>query len=460
MSISTFYLRLTGDSGSLRARSIRASALNLLAIFFQRGLSLVSNLIMTRMLVPESFGLMAMVVTVHVMLQMMSDIGINQSVIRARNGEDPDFLRAAWSVQIVRSSAIAILVAVAALLMGILGPRLAPPDSVYADPQLPWLIAVSSLAVVFSGLESTGMALARRRLELGRVTQIDVGCQIVVLILMVLLVQWKATVWVLLSGLIAGNFIRMVWSHLAFREVPMRWNWNQSIATDMWEYGRWLILSSMAGFVVNQGDRFILGAFLDKTTFGIYVIATLWMDVGEQFISRIAGEVTVAGLAETLRNRRDRFPQVFRKVLTAYGIIVVLAFLGAFFLGPMLIELLYAADYQAAGWMLPLLAFRYFARRTSPYGAFLLAEGHSRTMAFSNMLTGAFVVVALPLSYWYLGFPATLMVVALSPMVAVPIVILASRRIFPELPGRSEAVLYVAVLAAAVMVILSGSHGA
>ncbi|MDO5704830.1 MAG: oligosaccharide flippase family protein, partial [Paracoccus sp. (in: a-proteobacteria)] len=422
----------------MRARSIRASAISAGGIFAQRGLSLVSNLVMTRLLVPEAFGLMAMVVLVHILVEMMSDIGISQSIIRSEQGDRPDYLRAAWSVQIVRSSVIALCVVLAGIGVFFLGPRLAAPNSVYADANLPWLIMVSAIAVLMRGFESTGMALAQRQLKLGKVVQIEIGNQIVVIILMILLAQWKATVWVLLAGMILGSVQRMIWTHLAFRGVPMRWSWNRDIAADMWTYGRWLILSSLAGFVVNQGDRLFLGAMLDKTTFGIYVIATLWMDVGQQLISKVAGQVAMSGFAETLRERRERFPIVFRKVQNAYNALAGATFVGAFFLGPVLIGLMYSADYQDAGWMLPLLAFRYLVRRQAPFGAFLLADGNSRAMSMSVVTTAILMCTLLPLFYWTFGLPATLVFVGLAPMAGLPVLYVAARRRMAALPFWSE----------------------
>jgi hypothetical protein len=62
----------------------------------------VGNLILTRLLFPEAFGLMALVQVFLSGLQMFSDIGIQTSVIRSKRGEDPAFLDTAWTVQVLR----------------------------------------------------------------------------------------------------------------------------------------------------------------------------------------------------------------------------------------------------------------------------------------------------------------------------------------------------------------------
>jgi len=96
----------------------------------QRALNLISNLVMTRILAPEAFGLMAIILTVHLMIEMMSDIGIRQSIVRAQRGEDPLFLNVAWTVQILRGVAIAAIVLLMALGLWAAGPAMAGSASV------------------------------------------------------------------------------------------------------------------------------------------------------------------------------------------------------------------------------------------------------------------------------------------------------------------------------------------
>ena len=235
--------------------------------------------------------------------------------------------------------------------------------------------------------------------------------------------MYKRQVWVLLTGMMLGAFLRMIWTHVAFRDKPMRWAWDAEIATDMWIYGRWLILSSMAGFVVNQGDRLILGAFLDKTLFGVYVIATLWMDVGQQVIGKVTGQVTAAGFAETLRTDRARFPAVFRKVHRVFNVLAVIAFLAAFFVGPIFIAFLYTPEYAGAGWMLSLLAFRFLSRRNSTYSSFLLVDGHSKSLAATTVIAAIGIGVLLPLIYSLFGLAPAILTVALAPMLGTPLLL-------------------------------------
>jgi hypothetical protein len=60
------------------------------------------NLILTRLLLPEYFGLMALVNIPIIGLQLFSDVGIIPSIVQNKRGDEPGFYNTAWTLQIVR----------------------------------------------------------------------------------------------------------------------------------------------------------------------------------------------------------------------------------------------------------------------------------------------------------------------------------------------------------------------
>ncbi len=117
---------------------------------------LAGNLIMTRLLVPEMFGVMAIATMVTVVLWLLSDLGIRQNIVQSDRGEDAAFLDTAWVIQITRGWVqwLAALILSLALYLANAAYWL-PADSVYVAPVLPWVIAVVSLTAVIQGFQST-----------------------------------------------------------------------------------------------------------------------------------------------------------------------------------------------------------------------------------------------------------------------------------------------------------------
>src|SRR4026208_1145233 len=87
---------------SLKRRVFRATAWSSAGYGFSQALRLGSSLVMTRLLLPEMFGVMAIAMLVSVGLALFSDVGLKPSVIQSQRGGEPNFLNTVWTTQIFR----------------------------------------------------------------------------------------------------------------------------------------------------------------------------------------------------------------------------------------------------------------------------------------------------------------------------------------------------------------------
>src|SRR5512139_161778 len=131
-----------------------------------------SSIVLTRLLSPDMYGLVAMGSVIVSAVVMMSDFGFSLGVIRDRRGDDPTFLNTIWTLQLVRGLALCALMNLAALTMlaaaawapGLLGGS-------YGDPRLPAVVAILSLVPIMAALESTNLPRAQRALAMGQVVR-------------------------------------------------------------------------------------------------------------------------------------------------------------------------------------------------------------------------------------------------------------------------------------------------
>src|SRR5258708_17782105 len=66
-------------------------------------LRLATNVFLARLLAPELFGIMLIVNSLRTGIELLSDVGIGQSIVYHKNANDPDFYNMAWSIQAIRS---------------------------------------------------------------------------------------------------------------------------------------------------------------------------------------------------------------------------------------------------------------------------------------------------------------------------------------------------------------------
>ncbi len=98
----------------LVSRLAKGTAIEVAGFGAGQVLRLASNLILTRLLFPEAFGLMAMLSLVLFGLTMLTDVGLGPAVIRSPRGDDPLFLDTVWSIKVLRGLSLWIVAALLA----------------------------------------------------------------------------------------------------------------------------------------------------------------------------------------------------------------------------------------------------------------------------------------------------------------------------------------------------------
>ena len=77
---------------TLKQRTVHSGSWVILGHFISQILRLGSNLIITRLLVPEMFGVMAIVTVLIAGSTMFSDIGLLQNIVHSKRGEERVYL--------------------------------------------------------------------------------------------------------------------------------------------------------------------------------------------------------------------------------------------------------------------------------------------------------------------------------------------------------------------------------
>lgn len=398
---------------SLRERAINASLWNVFAMVVRYPLRLASNLVMTQILAPEAFGLMATVLSLHIGLSLFSDVGILQSVMRSPRGDTPRFLRTAWVVQILRGALIAGILVLIGAAVDVLGPRLAGAETVYADPRLPGLIWLTSLALLAAGFQSTCIMLARRRMQLGRVIVIESLSQVVSLTAMIGLGLATRSVWALASGMVVGSIATSLLSHALLSGPRMRLSWDRAQTAEMWLFGKWLIGASLGGYLLNNGDRLIFAALIDKSVFGIYAIAALWTDVGTQLIARTSQSIFMPSFRSVLSTRPHDINRFLTSASVKFLVFTIVTSVSTAAVASIMLLTLYDTTYRYSAVIVILLLGKNLLRYFSVIKEFVVFSGDSRHSAISHLTGAALSWLAIYAAFANLGFEWSIVVFAL-----------------------------------------------
>ena len=363
-----------------------------------------SNLILTRLLLPELFGLVGLAYVFITGINLFSDIGLGPSIIQNKRGDDPQFLNTAWTMQVIRSFFILICLVVITQ----------PVASFYGEPRLLWLIPVIGINSVIGGFKSTATASLERKMAVKKVVLFELGVQIVSTTVMIVWAWFDRSIWAIIAGGFTGAVMELVWSHFLIPGKSNRFAWDKEAAKEIFSYGKWIFVSTALFFLCSQADRLILGKIFTLTMLGIYGIAFTLGDLPRQVIIAISGRVIFPSISMLADLPRE---ELRAKILNNRNLILIPLAVGlAIFVtfGDQLILILYRKEYIAASWMMPILALGiWHTTLHNMMGSCLLAVGKSQYPAMGNLLTFINLCIAIPVGYHFKGNLGAVIAVAL-----------------------------------------------
>ncbi len=390
--------------GSLRKLALRGAMWATVGFGFGQVLRLASNLILTRLLAPELFGLMTLAQTAITGLSMFSDIGTNASVVRHARGEDPRFLNTAWTLQVIRGVWLWLGMALLAV----------PLANFYGDSRLTLLLPLLGISGFINGFTSTAPYVLNRRLAMKQAALFEVGTQVLFLLTLILCVLVWPTIWGMVLGGLLGAAERMICSHLLLPNMRNHLAWDRSALRELISFGKWLFLSTAALFLGEQADRLVLGKLFSFEMLGIYGVAATLADMPRQVSAVLSGKVVFPAISRVSQRSRAEIQKLILRnrrlplMAAAAGLALMVG------LGDLAIQLLYDARYDQAAWMLPILALSIWPRvicNTSEPA--LLAIGRPQYVTLGNVLRFVATVAGIQLGYLWGQIPGAIVAVAL-----------------------------------------------
>ncbi len=377
-----------------------------------------SNLILTRLLVPEMFGLMAIVTAMLVAFTMLSDMGVRQSITQSKRGEDPSFLNTAWTVQIIKGIVLCYgMILLSHLFTAMAGTwGLFDQNSVYGHPMLPEVMSVMSLILLVDGFMSTKLYVKNRKIELGLISILEVTTQLLGILIVISIAWYHQTIWALVAGTLISRVVMVSLSHLVLDGMNNRIHWHRHSFHELFHFGKWMTLTSIIGLFLRQGDKFILASLISAAQLGVYSIAFFLSQAVQMVIEKVARSVLFPAYSEIARNDPKVLSRTYyrsRKQIDIFSFFVA-GFL--FCAGSSLIDFLYDDRYIDAGWMLETLSLSLLFFPYMLIGQCFIALGKPKYVSIFSLIHVFTLFTMLPLAYMQYGLIGAIWAITLSPI--------------------------------------------
>lgn len=335
--------RLRGSS--LGARSSRGVVALGVGTVAERILRLVRNMILARLLAPDDFGLMAIVLSVLELLGCVTDVGVRQSIIHHQEGDKKEYLNIAWWVQVIRGIGLFITVLLVA-------PAIC---RFYSKPELLNLLRVSLLVVIFNALTSPRLYVLDKEFRFVKALCLIQGSSVLGTAVAIVLAFYMQNVWVLVIGQVVQIGVQCLLSHILCPFRPML-KIDHRYLKEFLKFGRGMLGLAFLTVISMQTDVFVLAKLLSSEKVGMYALALSLARQPVMLFSGTIGRVLLPAFAEKQNDRKALCSAVVRllRIILLFGVpMTVLAALGA----KTILSVIYGAKYEVVALPFALLCF-------------------------------------------------------------------------------------------------------
>ncbi len=351
--------------------------------FLGQLLNWAMTLLVVRFLRPDDYGLMGLAMAATGLFQSMSYVGVSDAVVQSKT-VDEDGLRSVFGFVILINSALLVLLCAVAW----------PLANFYHDLRLIPLLQVASLVFVFVTLQAIPSALLQKRLDLKRISRIEISANVVAGLAGLIFAWAGYGVWSLMVAMLTTAGLRAAglwWIEPFWRTPSFRFGDYMHVLQN----GFIRTAENTLWYLYVSSDVLIIGKLLGPVPLGIYAVARQIAAIPADKIAMVLKPTAFPAFA-MLQHERKEALYYLCKAIRLIGFLSFPVFFGISAIAPQIVELVLGPRWVGAVNPLRLLAL---SMTLTPVGAilssFLMGMGHFRA-SFRNTVFGTMLF---PLAY-------------------------------------------------------------
>jgi len=274
----------------------------------QQILSIIKMVVVARMFTPSEYGLVSIALLVLMIMDTFSQTGIQQALLQ-KTGDIRPFLRPAWTISVIRG------VLLAAIAIGI-SPFAA---DFFGTGEAEGIIQILALSFLIQGFTNIATVLFQKELDFKKQFNfefwpfmIDMGVTIT------LIFMWDS-VWAIVTGILAGNVAKLILSYCLHSYRP-RLSLDFSKMSGLIHFGKWVMVSTVLLFLLNQGDDLYVAKVIGVGALGLYSMAYNISNIPATQITNVISQVTLPAYCK-LQHDLARLKKAYLEVLSVTTIV-------------------------------------------------------------------------------------------------------------------------------------------
>lgn len=297
--------------------------------------TLISLMIMSRLLTPSDFGLFGIAMVVLLMAEGFCYGEAQDSLIQHENTNSKH-------INTLHAASTIISVTVFAGLF-IAAPFLA---SIFNQPELVPIIRAIACILLVGPLSATSAALLIRELEFKKITAVDIAGTIIPAIIGVTLAYYLRSAWALVWLELSRRLIRCLMFTILARYRP-RYEFDVASFKELFSFAGYSTLLGFAVAIQRATPGAIIGWAMGTAPLGLFNMALRFFEQARQALITPFAAVAFPVFSKA-QATREELHRVIKDSSTISMYLILPSFLGALILAPLLVPLLFGDQWTGA----------------------------------------------------------------------------------------------------------------
>lgn len=276
--------------------------------WIDRGIGVISTLILARILVPDDFGIIAMASVIVAFVDIMFDLGINVALIQ-RKDPSQDYYNTAWTMRIMQATCVATALALAAPLAA----------DYYHDERVVNVIRLMALSIVVASFENIGIVNFQKELNFTADAKFILFKRMIAFTSTIVMTLMLESYWGMVIGTLVGrsaSTIRSYWVH------PMRPGFGLKEWRAIFGISQWILVKNVSQYLDRNAHIFVVGGMGRTDITGGYTLASEISDIPGTDLLAPINRVLFPAFALA----RDNLNELTRLLVSAQSIQVMITF--------------------------------------------------------------------------------------------------------------------------------------
>jgi lipopolysaccharide exporter len=352
---------------NLRQKAASGLRWTSLATFFKSSLQILRSIALARLLVPEDFGLMGMVMIAVGFAEAYTDVGISAAIIHRQDATKDELSTLYW-LNII--SGIIVL-----FLFWILIPVVI---FIFKEPRLENMLQLVSIVFIIVPIGKQFEILLQKELHFNILARQEIFASITGLSTAVIFAIYGFGAWSLIFAFIIETFMKtLLLVQSGLRRFRPCFHFKRQDLKGYLRFGLFQTGERTVNFISERLDQVIIGSLLGAHSLGYYYFA---FNLVLQPISRINPIVTKVAFPVFSKIQGDigKLKKAYLQVVNVLTTINAPILIGMAAVSPIAIPIIFGQKWVASIMLVQILSFVSLARSTgNPIGSLQLARGRA-----------------------------------------------------------------------------------